>query len=273
MGLEGLSNPELKKAFDEIDVNHGGYILFDEVNWGLSFQLFYIIFYSILIFSYQNIPLFQFCMYAAKKKLNSKGNPPKPSSRPSSVVGSVKGSRPSSVVGSVTGSRPTSVVGSVTGSVTESKKSSTGSKSHEAKGSISGLNVIDDATSVTSTSEFADFTRDDIIIRSLYKLSEDLTNFLTKSKEFDVKIIIGKESDVEEFHAHSSILQARSAYFNAALSKKSENNKTEEDNSTVSYFYSALSSFMSYSDSVDEDNITIFKKENISPKIFRIVLE
>ncbi|CAG8482243.1 6532_t:CDS:2 [Rhizophagus irregularis] len=244
MGLEGLSNQELKKAFDEIDVNHGGYILFDE-----------------------------FCMYAAKKKLNSKGNPPKPSSRPSSVVGSVKGSRPSSVVGSVTGSRPSSVVGSVTGSVTESKKSSTGSKSHETKGSISGLNVIDDATSVTSTSEFADFTRDDIIIRSLYKLSEDLTNFLTKSKEFDVKIIIGKESDVEEFQAHSSILQARSAYFNAALSKKSENNKTEEDNSTVSYFYSALSSFMSYSDSVDEENITIFKKENISPKIFRIVLD
>jgi Ca2+-binding EF-hand superfamily protein len=32
MGLEGLSNPELKKAFDDIDTNRGGYILFDEVN-------------------------------------------------------------------------------------------------------------------------------------------------------------------------------------------------------------------------------------------------
>jgi len=31
IGLDGLSNIELKKAFDEIDVNHGGYILFDEV--------------------------------------------------------------------------------------------------------------------------------------------------------------------------------------------------------------------------------------------------
>lgn len=192
--------------------------------------------------------------------MNSKGKPPKPPSRPGSVVGSMKGSRPASIIGSVTGS------------VTESKPSSIGSKGHEAKGSISGLNIIDDATSVTSTSDFADFTRDDIIIKSLYKLSEDLTNFLSKSKEFDVKIIIGKESDIEEFHAHSSILQARSAYFNAALTKKPEN-KTEEDSSTVSYIYSALSSFMSYSDSADENNTIIFKKENISPKIFRIVLK
>jgi hypothetical protein len=208
------------------------------------------------------VSIFQFCIYAAKKKLSSSkvdaptstgSKPPsRPPSRPASVVGSVKGSRPSSII--------------------ESKPSSIASKNHESKGSISGLNVIDDATSITSTSDFADFTRDDVIIRSLYKLSEDLSNFLCKSKEFDVKIVIGKESDIKEFHAHSFILQARSAYFNAALSKKSES-KVEEDSSTVSYIYSALSSFMSYSDSTEEDNITIFKKENISPKIFKTILE
>src|SRR5205823_9893113 len=113
-----------------------------------------------------------------------------------------------SIVGSVTGSKAPSVTKS---------HASTGSKSHEAKGSISGMNVMDDATSVTSMSDLTDFTRDDIVIRSLGKLSEDLINFLNKSEEYNVKIIIGKESECEEFRAHSSILQARSSYFNAAL--------------------------------------------------------
>jgi len=40
MGVAGRTDAELKKAFNEIDTNHGGYILFDE-----------------------------FCIYAAKKKL------------------------------------------------------------------------------------------------------------------------------------------------------------------------------------------------------------
>ncbi|RHZ75533.1 hypothetical protein Glove_213g44 [Diversispora epigaea] len=43
MGINVKSDADLKKAFNEIDTNHGGYILFDE-----------------------------FCIYAAKKKLNSR---------------------------------------------------------------------------------------------------------------------------------------------------------------------------------------------------------
>ncbi|GBB84720.1 hypothetical protein RclHR1_01130015 [Rhizophagus clarus] len=240
-GFEGLSNTELKKAFDEIDTNRGGYLLFEEL-----------------------------CIYAAKKKLNSSdASPPvstgsKPPSRPASIAGSVRSVKKSS-------SRPASIVGTVI----ESKLSSISSKNHEAKGSISGSvpgSVIDDTTSVTSMSEFADTTRDDNVIKSLYKLSEDFTNFLKNSKEFDVKIIIGKEGNSEEFHAHSFILQARSAYFNAALSKQPEN-KSDDDNSTVSYIYTTLSSFMSYSDCTENSNVTIFKKDDISPKIFRIILD
>ena len=32
MEVHVISNEELQKKFDEIDTNHGGYILFDEVN-------------------------------------------------------------------------------------------------------------------------------------------------------------------------------------------------------------------------------------------------
>ncbi|CAG8744208.1 6285_t:CDS:2, partial [Acaulospora morrowiae] len=126
-------------------------------------------------------------------------------------------------------------------------------------------------TSTTTDPRSLELNKEDLVIKSLYKLSENLITFLNKPEGYDVKLEIGKAPDVEEFYAHSAILRARSTYFHNALSKEMINKTTEGDGSgsTVSYIYTALSKtfFMS-----TEDNVVIFKKENITPKAFKFLL-
>ena len=78
-------------------------------------------------------------------------------------------------------------------------------------------------------------------------LSQHYLNALdSNSNDFDVIIKIGEGSDYKEFEAHSFVLLTRSIYFRTALSKewvKKQGNK-----------------------------IT-FRKPNISPKIFKIILK
>ena len=83
-------------------------------------------------------------------------------------------------------------------------------------------------------------------LKHIYKLLNDLTNVMNESDYYDVEIKIGNGDDVKIFKAHSLILKARSLYFRAALSynwvKRSDN------------------------------GIILFEKENLSPKIFEVIL-
>ncbi|CAG8577669.1 4459_t:CDS:2 [Paraglomus occultum] len=76
-------------------------------------------------------------------------------------------------------------------------------------------------------------------------LSTDLSRLLDSADDYNVRMLIGVDGNARTFNAHSVILRARSAYFHAALSKDWA--KTEEGS-------------------------IIFKKENISPKIFQVIL-
>ena len=87
---------------------------------------------------------------------------------------------------------------------------------------------MSDTVSLTSeaptaaSADTVEFNRDELAIKSLYRLSEDLIKFFEKTEECDVTLEIGKEPDFKKFGAHSSILRARSSYFYKALSKKSD---------------------------------------------------
>ena len=76
-------------------------------------------------------------------------------------------------------------------------------------------------------------------------LSTDLSRLLDSADDYNVRMLIGVDGSARTFNAHSVILRARSAYFHAALSKDWA--KTEEGS-------------------------IIFKKDNISPKIFEVIL-
>ena len=65
------------------------------------------------------------------------------------------------------------------------------------------------------------------------------------NEEYDVIIYAGENENVKEIHAHSSILRVRSQYFRTAFS----NNWAEKKNGKF-----------------------IFKKPNISPQVFEIIL-
>lgn len=56
------------------------------------------------------------------------------------------------------------------------------------------------------------------MVKSWYKLANDLTELLDETYSCDVIIKVGEENDFEIFKAHSLILRARSEYFKAALS-------------------------------------------------------
>ena len=73
----------------------------------------------------------------------------------------------------------------------------------------------------------------------------DLENFLTHGTGYDVIICAGENENMKELHAHSNILCARSQYFYAAFS----NDWAEK-----------------------KDGKFIFKKPNISPQLFEIIL-
>ncbi|CAG8784358.1 25508_t:CDS:2, partial [Dentiscutata erythropus] len=76
-------------------------------------------------------------------------------------------------------------------------------------------------------------------------LSNELSNILEDSDDYDVIIQAGKEPEFKEFKAHSVILRARSPYFKVALSDKWMKNK---------------------------ENIYYFPKPNISPAVFHLIL-
>ncbi|KAG9299150.1 hypothetical protein G9A89_002521 [Geosiphon pyriformis] len=78
-----------------------------------------------------------------------------------------------------------------------------------------------------------------------HALSNDFGNLFNIQKFSDIRIIVGEAPNIRTFHAHSQILAARSPYFAVALSS----NWIKREN-----------------------NIIIFPKPNISPKIFEIIL-
>ena len=88
--------------------------------------------------------------------------------------------------------------------------------------------------------------KDALPLKYIGKLVCDLTNLLIESDFYDIEIKIGIDQNAKTFKAHSNILKARSSYFKVALSvnwvKRSEN------------------------------GIILFEKENISPKVFEILL-
>jgi hypothetical protein len=77
-------------------------------------------------------------------------------------------------------------------------------------------------------------------------LLADISRLRHNSNNHDVKIIVGEGDDVETFTAHSVILRVRSEYFQAAFF----NEWTKK-----------------------EDNIIIFRKPNIKPQVFNLLLE
>ncbi|KAG9306451.1 hypothetical protein G9A89_003561 [Geosiphon pyriformis] len=80
----------------------------------------------------------------------------------------------------------------------------------------------------------------------LISLSNNLAKLLESRTFFDISIEVGEGSDTQIFEAHSAILIARSPYFALALS----------------------------SDWVKrEENVIHFKKPNISPKVFDLILK
>src|SRR5204862_4472364 len=77
-------------------------------------------------------------------------------------------------------------------------------------------------------------------------LLRDLNRLYSDASDYDVIIQVGEGLCTEDFKAHSNILRIRSTYFNAALSS----NWVKK-----------------------EGNIITFKKPNIKPSVFRIILK
>ncbi|PKC58087.1 hypothetical protein RhiirA1_471508 [Rhizophagus irregularis] len=65
-------------------------------------------------------------------------------------------------------------------------------------------------------------------------------------EDYDIKIIVGKEPNIEEFKAHSTILSSKSIYFKSALSSRWIKR---------------------------EDGIIIFYKSNILPLVFEVLIK
>ena len=78
------------------------------------------------------------------------------------------------------------------------------------------------------------------------ELSSDYEKLLEAEIGYDVIIYAGEEQNVKEIHAHSNILSIRSQYFRTAFS----NNEWAEK----------------------KDGKFIFRKPNISPQLFNVIL-
>ena len=85
-------------------------------------------------------------------------------------------------------------------------------------------------------------------LKYISKLVNDFSNLLKESDYYDVEIKVGtdEQDDVKIFKAHSGILRTRCSYFKTALS----NNWIKRS----------------------DNGIILFEKENISPKIFEVLL-
>ncbi|RIA81643.1 hypothetical protein C1645_881501 [Glomus cerebriforme] len=79
----------------------------------------------------------------------------------------------------------------------------------------------------------------------LQEVANDHEELFESGEDYDVIIYAGENETVKEIHAHSLILRTRSQYFRAALSKEWSEKK---------------------------DGKFIFKKPNISPHLFKIIL-
>src|SRR5205807_10197895 len=84
-------------------------------------------------------------------------------------------------------------------------------------------------------------------LKCINKLIRDLTELLKNESNHDVEIKVGVNKNVKTFKAHSAILKTRSPYFKTVLSNNW--NKKSEDGNTI-----------------------LFRKENISPKNFEVLL-
>ena len=88
--------------------------------------------------------------------------------------------------------------------------------------------------------------KDALPLKHINKLVDDLTNLLNSSDNYDMEIEVEENDNIKIFKVHSNILKSRFLYFKAALSdgwiKRAEN------------------------------GMILFKKKNISPKIFEILL-
>jgi hypothetical protein len=78
-----------------------------------------------------------------------------------------------------------------------------------------------------------------------HELVNDFEKLLTTEIGYDVIIYVGENENMKEFHAHSGILSTRTQYFCSAFSNEWANKK---------------------------DGKFIFKKPNISPQFFEIIL-
>src|SRR5207248_5679152 len=89
---------------------------------------------------------------------------------------------------------------------------------------------------------------DALPLKYISKLVNDFSNLLKESDHYDIEIKVGtdEQDGVKTFKAHSGILKTRCPYFKTALS----NNWIKRSN----------------------DSIILFEKENISPKIFEVLL-
>ena len=85
-------------------------------------------------------------------------------------------------------------------------------------------------------------------LKYINKLVNDFSNLLKESDHYDIEIKIGtnEQDDVKTFKAHSGILKTRCSYFKTALS----NNWVKRS----------------------DNGIILFEKENISSKIFEVLL-
>jgi hypothetical protein len=81
----------------------------------------------------------------------------------------------------------------------------------------------------------------------LSKLFNDVSNLLKNSDDYNVLLEIGQAPNTRVFKAHSTILRARCLYFKYALSKDWCKK--------------------------DENHNIIFKKPNILPNIFEVILK
>ena len=79
----------------------------------------------------------------------------------------------------------------------------------------------------------------------LQEIANDLEKLFENEKDYDVIIYAGENENMKEIHAHSLILRTRSQYFCTALSNKWAEKK---------------------------DGNFIFKKPNISPHFFKIII-
>ena len=77
-------------------------------------------------------------------------------------------------------------------------------------------------------------------------LVKSIANLHNGSDDYDVTFEVGQQPNAETFQAHSVILRAVSPYFKAALSKRWSGEKQD---------------------------VSVFKKPNIEPRVFDIILK